>query len=67
VFRARWTDDIHDEWIIRNLLKDRSDLDANQLARTRALMDMAVPDALIVGYRQLIGGLALPDPDDRQC
>jgi predicted nucleic acid-binding protein len=63
-FRARWTDRIHDEWI-RAVLASRSDLNAAQLARTRALMDTAIPDALVTGYDALIEQLTLPDPDDR--
>ena len=64
LFRARWTDRIHEEWI-RSVLASRPDLDARQLARTRSLMDLAVPDALVTGYEGLIEQLALPDPDDR--
>lgn len=37
----------------------------SQLARTRANMDLAVPDALVEGYEPLIEALTLPDPDDR--
>jgi hypothetical protein len=33
VFQARWSDDIHEEWI-RSVLADRSDLTARKLART---------------------------------
>jgi hypothetical protein len=33
MFRGRWTDRIHDEWI-RNLLKNRPDLTRGQLERT---------------------------------
>jgi hypothetical protein len=64
LYVARWTDRIHDEWI-RNVLADRPDLKPEQLERTRALMNAAVPDALVTGYEDLIAGLALPDPDDR--
>jgi hypothetical protein len=64
LFRARWTDAIHDEWI-RNLLNDRSDLTAAQLERTRELMNAAVRDCLVTGYGHLIETLTLPDPDDR--
>ncbi len=64
LFRGRWTDAIHDEWT-RNLLANRPELAAEQLARTRALMNQAVPDCLIAGYETLMEGLALPDPDDR--
>ena len=61
---ARWTDAIHEEWI-RNLLRNRPDLGAEQLKRTRHLMDRAVPDCLVIGYEGLIDGLRLPDSDDR--
>ena len=64
LFRAKWTDSIHDEWI-RNLLANRTDLDPAKLARTRELMNEAVPDSLVTGYEELIGGLDLPDVDDR--
>ncbi len=64
LFRARWSATIHDEWK-RNVLLDRPDLTAAQLQHTRALMDAAVPDALVVGYEKLIPSLTLPDPDDR--
>lgn len=63
-FRARWTTQIHDEWK-RNLLRSRSDLAVEQLDRTSALMDRAIPGALVTGYEVLIPALALPDSDDR--
>lgn len=63
-FRARWSHDIHEEWK-RNLLLNRSDLSRDQLDRTSALMDRAIPDGLVDGYENLIPGLQLPDPDDR--
>lgn len=64
LFRARWTDQIHDEWIER-LLEDRPDLTRDQLDRTRFLMNDHVLDCLVTGYEDLIDGLVLPDPDDR--
>jgi predicted nucleic acid-binding protein len=64
LFRAKWTHEIQDEWT-RNLLRDRPDLDPRALARTRQLMDRAIPGALVRGHEALIEGLALPDPDDR--
>jgi hypothetical protein len=64
VFRAKWSAEVHKEWI-RNLLANRPDLTRAQLERTRQLMDKAAPDALVTGYEHLIPGLALPDPDDR--
>lgn len=64
IYRARWTAQIHDEWK-RNLLINRSDLTQEQLDRTSAVMDRAIPDALVTGYEPLCAGLKLPDPDDR--
>jgi hypothetical protein len=63
-FRARWSEHIHEEWK-RNLLRNRPDLAAEQVARTAALMDRAIPDGLVTGYESLIEGLVLPDLDDR--
>lgn len=64
LFRARWTAQIHDEWM-RAVLGNRPDLKREQLERTRALMDSHVRDCLVTGFEPLIEGLNLPDPDDR--
>ena len=64
VFRARWTDQIHEEWI-RNVLKDRPDLTRKQLEKTRDLMNRHVRDSLVSGYEKLISSLSLPDENDR--
>ena len=64
LFRARWTETIHAEWMA-SVLADRPDLTRAQLERTRALMNAAVPDCLVEGYHSLIAGLTLPDPRDR--
>ena len=64
LFRARWTDEIHDEWI-EALLENRPDLGREKLERTRSLMNAHVRDCLVTGYRDLIDGLRLPDPEDR--
>jgi predicted nucleic acid-binding protein len=64
LFQARWTDEIHDEWI-RNVLANRPDISPGSLARCRKLMDEHVPDCLVTGYEQLIPSLSLPDPNDR--
>lgn len=63
LFAAKWSDEIHEEWI-GNLLEDRPDI-AGKLKRTRALMDEAVPDSRVTGYQDLIPALNLPDPNDR--
>lgn len=64
LFRAKWSDEIHDEWM-RNLLSNRPDLTREKLERTRTLMDKAVLDCLVDGHRDLINALILPDPNDR--
>ncbi|MFD3227262.1 PIN domain-containing protein [Rahnella aceris] len=64
LFQPKWTAQIHDEWQ-RNLLRNRPALDRSQLERTTLLMNSALPGANITGYESLIGGLDLPDPDDR--
>lgn len=63
LFRARWSSQIHDEWI-RNLLKQHPELKEN-LQVTRDAMDRAILDCLVTGYEDLIPSLNLPDPDDR--
>jgi len=64
LFRAKWSAEVHEEWI-SNLLKKRPDLTRDKLQRTRMLMDKHAVDALVTGYEDLIPGLQLPDPDDR--
>jgi hypothetical protein len=64
LFRARWTNDIHEEWI-RSVLKDRPDLTRDKLERTRDLMNDHVRDGLVTGFEALIPTLTLPDPDNR--
>jgi hypothetical protein len=64
LFRARWSAEVHEEWI-SSLLKKRPDLTREKLERTRLLMDKHAADALVTGYEDLIPGLQLPDPGDR--
>lgn len=64
LFKARWTEEIHSEWI-RNVLENRPDLTLEQLTRTKNLMNANVRDCLVTGYEALIPRLELPDPDDR--
>jgi len=64
LFAAKWTADIHEEWIAA-LLKERPDLRRDQLECTRDLMDSHVRDCLVVGYEHLVAVLQLPDPNDR--
>lgn len=68
LFKAHWTDQIHDEWI--NGLKREKDEEGNQripdhvLLRTRELMDAHVYDAKVENYEHLMKHVQLPDPDD---
>jgi predicted nucleic acid-binding protein len=64
LFRARWTQDIHREWI-EALLRKEPFREREKLERTRRLMDSEVRDALITGYESLTETLVLPDPNDR--
>jgi predicted nucleic acid-binding protein len=64
VFQAKWTDQIHEEWI-RNLRSNRPDCSIEQLHRIRDLMNRSVLDCLIEDFESLIPTLlALPDPND---
>lgn len=63
-YQARWTEQILDE-CFENLIADRPDLPAEHLHRTRRLMNIAIPDAIVAGYDHLIDALELPDADDR--
>ena len=62
--QAKWTDRILDE-VFDALSQNRPDLDSQNLARTRRLMNSAVRDCLVSGYEPLIEAVQLPDPDDR--
>lgn len=64
LFKAKWTADIHREWIDA-LLRDEPHRDQAALERTRDLMDKATRDSLVTGYTTLIPTLALPDDNDR--
>jgi hypothetical protein len=64
IFRAKWTDLIHDEWT-RNLLIKRPDLNATKLTRLRVLMNQSIPDSVVTNFEYLIPTLELPDLDDR--
>ncbi len=64
MFKARWTEAIHSEWM-RNVLLNRPDLNIEQLTRTKNLMNANIRDCLVTGYEPLITLIELPDPDDR--
>jgi predicted nucleic acid-binding protein len=64
LIQARWTAEIHDEWM-HNVLKNNPNTTRERLERTRSLMDSAVRDCLVTDYADLVDSLLLPDPDDR--
>jgi hypothetical protein len=64
LYQARWTEQIHEEWI-RNVLANHPEIQPASLARCRQLMNEHVADCLVEGYEALIPTLELPDPDDR--
>lgn len=66
-FRARWSPQIHEEWI-RTVLtsnKDNPKVSPQRLERTHDLMDANVLDSVVTGYDDLIDGITLPDANDR--
>lgn len=64
LFRAKWSQDIHREWMktVRRLYPDIS---LERLERRRAQMDTETRDTLVDGYEIIINSLNLPDEDDR--
>lgn len=64
LYRAKWSDAIHDEWI-NALLRTRTDLTRERLVRTRDLMNAHTRDAVVTSYEDLIQVLKLPDSNDR--
>jgi predicted nucleic acid-binding protein len=62
--QAKWTDEIHEEWI-SNVLEAQPHREEAKLRRAARLMNAAVRDCLVTGYEELIPVLNLPDPDDR--
>jgi hypothetical protein len=64
IFRARWTEDIHQEWM-RRLNEAYPDIGREKIQTIRGYIDAAVPDCLVRNYRNIAKSLELPDEDDR--
>ena len=64
LYQPKWTAIIHDEWQ-RNLHSNRPEISREKLKHIEALMNKALPDALITGFEPLISSISLPDADDR--
>src|SRR5882724_3665503 len=56
---ARWTDEIHDEWM-RNLIANTPAIPIERLQITKRLMNDALPTATISGYEHHIQTVSLP-------
>ena len=52
LYWARWSDQIHQEWMTA-VLRNRPDLSREQLEGTRSLMNAHVRDALVDGHQPL--------------
>jgi len=63
LYRAKWTDRIHDEWI-SSLIRNRPDISKEKLERTRQLINESIEDCLVSGYESLAQKLILPDSND---
>ncbi len=63
LYRARWSEDIHQEWINARHTRFKVALE-NSHAR-RLQIDDAFPEGLVLNYQSLIDGLELPDKNDR--
>ena len=64
IFKARWSNRIHDEWM-RNVVKDYPDITRAQVERVRDLMNAHVEDSIVKDFDRLISKLRLPDAHDR--
>ncbi len=64
LYKPKWTNSIHEEWV-QNLLEKRPDLSHRQLLKTVNAMNETFPDANVTGFEELVNGLTLPDKDDR--
>ncbi|MEM6159946.1 PIN domain-containing protein [Erwinia sp. P6884] len=64
LYQPKWSATIHDEWQ-RNLINNMPEVIPEKVKHVEALMNKALPDALVTGFEPLIPGLTLPDPDDR--
>jgi hypothetical protein len=64
LYQARWSADVHAEWI-RAVLRNRPDLTLERLLPIRDAMDAHAEESVVTGYQSLIEKVDLPDPDDR--
>jgi len=65
LYQPKWSATIEDEWQ-RNLIKNRPELNSEQIKQTGKLMNKALPDAMVTGFETLVDSIKLPDVEDRQ-
>jgi predicted nucleic acid-binding protein len=63
LFRARWSLDIHREWM--EAVHKKHGIPRDHLEIRRQQMEIAIPDGRVEGYEPLITAITLPDPNDR--
>lgn len=63
LYRARWSEDIHSEWISGRAKRFGVPIEESKTRRQK--MDEEFPHGLVCDYQVLIEGLELPDPNDR--
>lgn len=63
LYRARWTERIHNEWIAN--AKDKYPHYTQKLDRTEALVREHFDDAWVFHFEEIEASVTLPDPDDR--
>lgn len=63
LFRARFTDEILDEWT-RNLIRLKPNLE-NSVRQQEAALRREFDECFVTGHQPLIAGLNLPDKNDR--
>ncbi|OAN46090.1 PIN domain-containing protein [Magnetospirillum moscoviense] len=65
LFRARWSEQIHAEWM-NNLIEKRPELKREDLERVRDLMNLHARDSLVSGHEPMIDVIEnCPDANDR--
>ncbi len=64
LFRARWSENVHREWIDA-VANARPGIARASLERVSQLMNAAVLESVVSGYEPLLEALSLPDEKDR--
>ena len=64
LFRAKWSNHIHEEWI-KAVLKNKPHITREKINHVRDLMDRHVRDCKVSDYEAIIPSLNLPDQNDR--